>query len=285
MATPFIDKAPTPEETTLFQLAMSSFCDGSGQERDTNGITRPGWRDFERIVAELLEGFAPENKDIFDIIVPDKNLLNIDYGISLKSKQLGNVNGVENLASNGRVHMELANSPAKFWMALRTKGVTEEDFRKKKKADLVGTTLLDVIRDWHLQSVDRYNSTHSARTMDLSKSIYMTISYGKPRSESPRKYQIHSFSLEFPDNINWKYISDRCLRGYDPLHPEEALIDWYALSGGQLKYYPRASIAKYHSESFELLVPKKISIMERASVYWPKEWIRAGGRQFKKLKR
>jgi hypothetical protein len=67
------------------------------------------------------------------------------------------------------------------------------------------------------------------------------------------------------------------LRGYDPTYPDEVLVDWYGLSGGQLKYYPRASEAKHYTEQFQLLLPKMVSISEKASVYWPKAWVEAGG--------
>ena len=89
---------------------------------------------------------------------------------------------------------------------------------------------------------------------------------------SQRIYQIHSFSLNFPKNIVWQFITGKCLRGYDPDFPKEAIIDWYAFSGGQLKYYPRGSSAKFKTEPFNLILPKKVSIMEKAKIYFPKQW-------------
>ena len=69
LKTPLINRAPTPDETKLLMLAMSTYRDGTGQEREKDGSTRPGWRDFERIFAEILGGSAPENKDVFDVVV------------------------------------------------------------------------------------------------------------------------------------------------------------------------------------------------------------------------
>ena len=78
--------------------------------------------------------------------------------------------------------------------------------------------------------------------------------------------------MNFPTNIEWNYISERCLRGSDPLNPQKTLIDWYGLSGGQFKYYPMASTSKFRSSSFELLKPEIVSIIEKAKMYWPDLW-------------
>jgi hypothetical protein len=277
MATPFITRKPTPQETALFQLAMSSFCDGSGQEREEDGTTRPGWRDLERIVAEVLHGTNPENKDVFDVVFPSNDNKDCDYGISIKSKQLSASDAINRLSTTGRVHMELSNSPAKFWSALRAKGIQEEDFRERRRSTEVGNIVLDVVRGWHDEAKQKYETEHPGRNLDLSNSIYLTISYGKATKEDRRRYQMHSFELNFPTNITWKYISEKCLRGYDPAYPDETLVDWYGLSGGQLKYYPRASTAHFSTEPFQLLLPKMVSISEKSSVYWPKEWTDAGG--------
>ncbi len=277
MSTIFIDRDPTPQETALFQLAMSSFCDGSGQEREKDGTTRPGWRDLERVVAEVLNGTNPENKEIFDVVFPSADDSSVDYGVSIKSKQLSLVNAMDRLNDTGRVHMELSNSPAKFWAALRAKGIEESDFRNQLRADEVGEIVLSVVKGWHEDAKVKYDHEHLGRTLDLAKSIFLTISYGKFDGVSRRAYQMHSFDLDFPQGISWEYISDKCLRGYDPLYPNETLVDWYGLSGGQLKYYPRASSSKSKTEQFQLLAPKKVSISEKASVYWPREWSEAGG--------
>lgn len=39
MSTSFIHRNPTKEETQLLRLAISTFCDGSGQESESNGGT------------------------------------------------------------------------------------------------------------------------------------------------------------------------------------------------------------------------------------------------------
>lgn len=277
MSIPFVTRPPTVAETELLRLAMSTFCDGSGQTREADSTTRPGWRDFERVIAAILKGKAPENKEVFDVVVPSTRRRNVEYGISIKSKELSRASAIGDLDSGGRVYMELSNSPAKFWDALREKGLTERHFNHKDQAALFGATVLEVVESWHQQARARSASLTSSRHIDLAKSIYLVISYSKPRNGSSRQYQLHSFDLSFPAGIKWDYLSPKCLRGFDPQYPDEVLIDWYALSGGQLKYYPRATSSRFYSRPFSLLVPVPVSIPEKAARYWPQEWIEAGG--------
>lgn len=277
METPFITRPPTGQETERIRLAMSSFCDGSGQYVEPGGISRPGWRDFERIIAEIIGGFAVENKEVFDVIIPSETTTT-DYGFSIKSKELSRATAITDLELNGRVHMEVSNSPAKFWEPLYRKGVTEEAFKRQEQAQLIGTTILRTVAQWHVSAAQEYGRTRPNRTLDLASSAYLTISYTKPRRGLDRYYQLHSFNLDFPEGIIWQFTSDRCLRGLDPNFPSEILVEWYGLSGGQLKYYPRASTCRYKSGQFMLAKPRRVSIAEKTAAYWPKEWVLAGGR-------
>jgi hypothetical protein len=79
--------------------------------------------------------------------------------------------------------------------------------------------------------------------------------------------------LDFPTGIQWQYSSEKCLRGYDPSFPNEAIFDWYALSGGQLKYYPKARFAKFRSPIFMLSKPSdQLTISKKAELYFPDHW-------------
>lgn len=269
---PLVNRQPTEDEAKLIMLAMSTYRDGTGQEREKDGSTRPGWRDFERIFAEVLKGKAPENKDIFDVVVPAGPDTPKCYGVSLKSKQLTRVSAIEDLEEDGRVHMELANSPAKFWEALFVKGMREADFTSMNHADEMGKTVLEVVEKWHDEAKLKYEHENPGADLIVSESVYITVSYGKPVPGVGRHYQVHSFPLKFPRNIRWEFISPRCLRGYDTRYENEVVFDWYGLSGGQLKYYPRASEAIYKTQPFVLLKPENISILEKAETYWPEEF-------------
>lgn len=271
MSTSFIHRNPTKNETQLLRLAISTFCDGSGQESESNGGTRPGWRDFERSIAEVMGGRASESKELFDVVVPSASDENTYFGLSIKSKQLARKTAVADLESGGRVHLEVANSPAKFWYALSSVGLTEQDFKEQKNPKLFGETVLDVVEQWHTAAAQKFDEMHRDKRLDLDKSVYLVISYNKPAANLARTYQIHSFPLQFPKNIKWEFISSKCLRGYDPKDPTSTLVDWYALSGGQLKYYPSTKDALYASEQFELALPPHLSILDKVKTYWPKE--------------
>jgi hypothetical protein len=269
---PLVTVAPTQKDTTMLMLAMSTYCDGTGQEREKDGSTRPGWRDYERVFTEVLKGFGPENKDVFDVVVATHNADSDAYGISLKSKHLSRKSAIGDLEANGRVHMEMANSPAKFWAALFNKGVREDDFTNMRQADLVGATVLEVVQDWHTEAKVKYEQENPGHNLRLDKSVYITVSYSSPIPGTGRQYQVHSFPLDFPSTVRWEYISNRCLRGYDTRYDGEVAFDWYGLSGGQLKYYPRAADSLFKTEQFTLLKPKNVLILEKAETYWPDIW-------------
>lgn len=261
---PFIHRDPTDTESILLKLLISSFGDGSGQEKDSFG-TRAGWRDLERVIADLTNGEALEKKHVFDVLIKDTEDNTVIYGISVKSKCLGRNKKIETLDKEGRVYMELTNSPAKLWAPLKQKDISEENYGNEDFANEIGNSILYTVHSWYQNS--------GIDGIDLDNSVHLVFSYGKPvKSNEPRKYQVHVFELGFPDGIIWTFHSKSCLRGFDPKYPNEVLFDWYGLSGGQLKYYPRASEAKYKSFIFQTLNPAEISLRKRVEKYWPDEW-------------
>jgi hypothetical protein len=271
MSIPFLTRAPTDVELRKLRLFLSVFGDGSGQEKDKSG-TRAGWRDLERVVSELVGGEALEKKHVFDVLVPSTQSSGMVYGISVKSKCLGTAQKIETLDATGRVYMELTNSPAKLWSPLKAKDIMEDHWGNTGHAQIMGESILETVHQWYAES--------GISNVDLSRSVHLVASYSKPRGDAERLYQFHSFRLGFPTGIRWAFSSNRCLRGFDPAHPEETLFDWYALSGGQLKYYPRASTAIYSSPVFSLLSPPVLSISERSKSYWPTEWEAIGRKKF-----
>jgi hypothetical protein len=262
MSKPFVTRAPAEDEITALMLLMSVYLDGSGQERDHSG-TRPGWRDLERVISEFLGGYTLEKKHVFDVIVNSTESAPKAYGVSLKTKGLGSADNIRGLNESGRVYMELTNSPAKLWAPLKGAGIAESDFGDDSLAKQMGDSILDTVHSWY----ENYRYPY----LDLRNSVHLVISYSDAITE-PRLYQLHSFPLGFPDGISWKFSSRKCLRGYDPDYPGEALFDWYGLSGGQLKYYPKACNAIYSSRIFTLLSPRILSITERSKAYWPEQW-------------
>lgn len=275
MSVPFATRNPDAGEVERLRLVLSTFRDGSGMVANGDE-TYPGWRDFERSVAAVLGGSAPEAKGVFDVTVPSTESAGVDYGFSIKSKALTAKGGLTNLATDGRVYMELANSPAKFLIELGKISFKEGDFTKKKRAQEVGEVVLRTVTKWHEESVSLHAKVFN-RILDLEASKFLVLSYCLPKGGRKSEYQWHSFSLKFPDGIVWKYPTKRCLRGYDPAHPKESLFDFYPLSGGQLKSYPRASNSDFSSPIFDLASPAKLSATLRAARMYPREWIAAGG--------
>src|SRR5437899_10716699 len=151
MPVPFVDRPPTKGETEQLRLALSSFRDGTGWEREAEGgTTVAGWRQLERVVAEVLGGEAQENKGIFDVILPSDAIANTDYGISVKSKELSRRTAIADLRDGrGRLYLELANSPAKFWKALAAAGIDERAVRNQEGPGRVGAIVLATVEGWH----------------------------------------------------------------------------------------------------------------------------------------
>lgn len=255
MALVYATRTATDNELELFRSMLSTFRDGSGNEREADGTTRAGWRQIERCVAELLQATGGEDKGIFDVVGRDPTNPRQAYGYSVKSKQLEK-RSFDALETNGRVYMEIANSPAKFWAELTAAhGVTEQDFRDMKYAQEIGNTLIEVVEKWHRLGKAAYEALYPGVTVDIANSCYFCLSYSRAENPDDRRYQIHIFPLEYPRNIVWRYKSSSCLSGYDPLDPTCVLVDWYGVSGGQLKYYPRASTARFKSPPFSLFKP------------------------------
>jgi hypothetical protein len=268
MSLPFIHRPPTKSEQEQLRLVLGTFCDGSGMIE--NG-SLPGWRDVERTVATVFGGEGFENKHVFDVTAKIKKGGREVVGYSCKCKNLSGKNSMEHLQDNGRVYMELANSPAKFWDALKPKGLSEKDFKSKKYPKRFGDTVIETVHQWHADATEKY-TLGTQHKLILDQSVYLTLSYGKHPEYEGRVFQWHSFPLEFPSGIVWKFRSSKSLMGFDPEFQDEIIFDWYGLSGGQLKYYPRAANALFSSALFQLEDAPKVSLLTKASEYWPEKW-------------
>ncbi len=262
----FIDRQPTGAEVERLRLILSTFCDGSGMN---DGGSMPGWRDVERTVAAAFAGRAPENKDVFDVILTYNG--ETDVGLSIKCKNLTGLDTIQKLATGGRCYMELANSPAKFWHQLSAIGLTEADYRSRRNAGKFGAAIIATVNSWHVEAAETHKKA-TGRTLNLSSSSYLTLSSGRSRGINKPIYQWHSFPLVFPRGVRWEFKSEKCLSGSDPDEPQKVLFDWYGLSGGQLKYYPKGILATFASPLFTLEKPDQISLVEKAARCFPAQW-------------
>ena len=234
-----------------------------------NNATLPGWRDFERSVALAFEGTGGEDKDIFDVRIPDPNRQKVCFGISCKMKNALDQIERTNLTLGGRAYMELSNSNKKFWDALLVKGIDQSNFKSYPTA--VGGTLLETVKSWHI-----VESVEAGGQVDLNHSYYLTLSYNKHGW-----YQLHQFGLDLPaaDSLVWHFPVDEkkktvsnTLRGSDG---SGRVFEWFSGSGGQLKYYPEAKSALWKSAKFRLQpLPTGIEngIMAKAKEYFPDLW-------------
>lgn len=285
MPLPFIDRDPTPGEVQKLRLLLSTFQDGTGMLADKNNskLTLPGWRDFERATALALSGYAQESKAIFDVIFPDSNNPRISYGISCKMR-----NTLDRIDKDGRVTLELSNSAGMFWNELHQSGITQENYRTRPQE--VGPAVIKLYEKWHreprtdsegkfiLQKGKHTNtSMKNLGTINLEKSCFLVLSYNKKGI-----YQLHQFPLVLPDPtlINWEFTSKKeeeadTSKRLVARDDNGILFEWYAESGGQLKYYPLAKDATWYSDRFQLEPLDNDSdygILSKAQVYFPEQW-------------
>jgi hypothetical protein len=258
MSVAFVNRPPTSQELEKLRLVLSTYQDGTGQLVFKNNVFLPGWRDFERSVALVFNGQAQESKAIFDVLLPDPTRIGINYGLSCKMRET-----LSYLDRTNRVTIEVSNSTGKFWNALRTHGLNEENY--ENNPERTGKAIIELVESWH-KSVSIANGGN----VDLTGSFYLALQWNKKSGY----YQLFQLPLNLPDyrTLQWSVISRRLI-GKDP---EGVLFEWYGLSGGQLKYYPFANKAIWISDRFTLEpLPKNevgYGILRKVAEYFPDLW-------------
>ena len=262
---PFAERFPSEREIERLRLILSTYQDGTGMLARGGGSTLPGWRDFERSVALAFDGPASENKDIFDVRLPDPQRHGVFFGISCKMKD-----SLSQIDRNGRAYLELSNASKKFWDHLISNGIDRPNY-KGYPAE-VGKALIELLSQWHQEA-----SLGKGGNVDLSKSCYLSLSYNKKGW-----YQLHQFPIALPNPscLSWKFpIKTRKgkalignLQGRDS---KGVIFEWYGDSGGQLKYYPLAENALWESGRFRLEpIPsgQEHRVLYKARNYFPGKW-------------
>jgi len=259
----------TQEGVEKLRLILSTYQDGTGMLASSNGMTLPGWRDFERAVAAALDGKAQESKYVFDVIITKP-----EYTFGISCKMRGELNKVADRDDRaGRVTIELSNSAKKFWGYLKTKGITEANYREQPTE--VGIALIELVQSWH-----KVESILSGGRIHLDKSSYLALSWNKKGS-----YQLHQFALMLPDarTLRWYFPMKKGKKGEEPANRlcgddvSGTLFEWYGTSGGQLKYYPLAQDALWASDIFHLEpLPSsqdiQYGIVAKTKAYYPLQW-------------
>lgn len=259
MTVPFADRPPTDNEVERLRLILSTYQDGTGMMAVADGTTLPGWRDFERAVASAFNGIAQESKAIYDVHIPEPEVADQYVGVSCKMRR-----ELNRIARDGRVTLELSNSAGKFWTRLGELGINQTNYKTRPKE--VGGELLELVGSWH-------EVVGKGGNVDAERSFYLSLSWSRDA-----RYQLHQFPIQLPDpgSLRWYFAGQagglgRCLKGEDDTG---TIIEWYRESGGQLKYYPLARNAVWHSDVFTLepLTPGEYGIAKKAEVYFPERW-------------
>lgn len=246
----FRDRPLTPLEFEQLRLILSSYRDGTGQVViKKTGETMPGFRDYERALADVLRGTCPEDKGVFDVEIAAKP---DPFGISCKMSSM-------QPAISECSFMELSNSAAKFrnhLLALQVHWMSEPT--------LAGPEIVDLVTSWHYDL---------AGEIDVANSKYAILAHDR-RWE---RFQILCFPLDLKiakpkGDVEW-LVEGASLNGYiDDNGRRHRLWQCFMNSGGQLKYYPLMRWADWTTDVFRLEQPPVVSPHEKAKKYFPKLW-------------
>lgn len=252
MSRAFLTRSPTPAELTLLKKYLASYRDGSGNLREPDGSSRAEFRQIERCFAELLHGTTTENKAFYDFVIQSNEGGGIAVrGASIKSKELENLNSYSSkTATTMRSHLELSNSSAKDWAICHERGLSEEIFRAGQRAEEFGQAILDrQVIERQTSQTSYLNSIPGANKSFIeTDSVYISLLYS-PMVNGERSYLVSSFHAVLPAPASWSFKGRRLIGKNED---GTVLYEWYGLSGGQLKYYPKISDRLHGTELFTL---------------------------------
>jgi hypothetical protein len=277
---PFVDRFPTAQEVEKLRLLLSTYQDGSGgikvdRRKNPRILSLPNYRDFERCVAIAFGGEATESKRVFDVILKDEN--GIEYGISCKMKgddawrKLG-----QNYNNHGYIHMELANASGDFRSALMKQNITLDNYTERNNPQIAGRAVINLVKVWH-----RRESLANGGSVNLRKSYFLAMVY-ETSSTQCSLFQL-PLILPNPRALTW-YCPTKMFRGEEVSCKRIQgdlsgikIFDYYATSGGQLKYYYPLSWPILWSASFKLeQIPMHILLQDpvsrKAELYFEEAW-------------
>lgn len=252
------DRPLTSEEVEQFRLLLSTYKDGSGQRLKAPIGYMPDYLGFERVTAMVLGGYSNEDKGIFDVAIPYPD--SKPWGVSCKMT-------VSQPSANQAWFMEMSNSAKKLSDAQADAGI-----RWVESPELAGPKLIETVHSWHLEVQSDY---------DLPASKYLLLVHDRQW----KKFEIASFSLNLivsvsSRDVQWRTEGGRpgapsSVAGYIE-HPitrrEHRLWQWFANSGGQLKYYPPMGWEEWRSGPFELEDCPIKDLRAKVEEYWPGMW-------------
>jgi hypothetical protein len=128
--------------------------------------------------------------------------------------------------------------------------------------------LLELVDSWH-QAV----SVAQGGTVVIAESFYLLLQWDRKSG----RYQLFQFPSHLPPAKNLRWLIDG--RRIQALNNTTVVIEWYGLSGGQLKYYPSAEDAIWVSPIFQLEpLPQDergYGLQRRVMDYFPELWHQA----------
>lgn len=254
MSVVFAERAPSREEIERFRPILSTYQDGTGGDR---GGSLPGWRDYERAVAAAFNGRAVESKFIFDVLLPVPGEEGTFYGLACKKR--GQLSAV---TRKGTVSIEVANAAGEFWDAVKASGIDETTYDRFPVE--TAQAVLGCVESWH-QAVD----IKAGSLIRTNQSYYLVLQW----HPSTLTYQLFQYPIGLPNvaDFHWE-ISGRRLLG---TRGGGTVFEWFAHSGGQLKYYPQVTEAVWRSEPFGLEpLPQDLEsgLKAKAAAYFPAAW-------------
>lgn len=251
------DRPFDPDETEQMRLLLSTFRDGSGQRLKVGFM--PDFLSFERVTAYVLGGATNENKGIFDVAVPG-GADRMPWGVSCKMASA-------QPAKNRCWFMELSNSAKYLTDALAAEGI-----HWQTRPEAAGPVLVATVGSWHERARGAYD-------VDASKYLLLT------HDSRWRKFEIASFKIDIltriaAADIRWVVEGREAsvgrpssVAGYiDADRGPHRLWQWFANSGGQLKFYPPIGWEEWRTGAFELAEPPVRDLKDKVEEYWPGGW-------------
>ncbi len=251
------DRELNDDEFERLRLLLSTFRDGSGQYLSKLKMYMPDYLAFERATAFVCRGETTENKGIFDVLVPSQKKSELPFGISCKMATAQ--------PKDRSWFMEMSNSAKKFHDAFDAAGVVWT-----RNPALAGQVLVDLVASWH---------ENVRAAVDVARSKYLLLVHDKQW----KKFRIVCLDLDLrradpATDVRWvaegKGVKKSSIAGYIDIGggKERRLWQFYANSGGQLKYYPPVEWAEWTTELFELEEPSVRGPRDKVDEYWPGLW-------------
>ncbi len=255
------------EHVEKIRLLMSTYQDGTGQLLITGGNTLPNWRDFERSVATAFKGQAFENKGFLDVKIDGQEIDELGkIGISCKMREALAV-----FDSKETITLELSNANEKFWTELRKNKIENIRFIRLVP-EKAGKLIVDLYESWKHEAATKVG-------VDIEKSFYLTCLYNLKKGN----YQLFALPFLLPDPATLEWTVREYKDGNEnqgtliAKKNKKLIIEWYCISGGQLKYYPTKEDLIWQSECFGLEplanMESGYGLIQKAKTYFPSKWV------------